>query len=236
MPLAPSPPSGTPAATAGATGLRLPRAAEAAPPTPTSEAAKPAVTPKPVEATKPAVPAETAKSADAAAADGAKPAATETPVKKPRPVHKPVPPVEAPGLLDSLMGFLPLIGGGLLLIVGAVFGLRALRKRRAAQVSDALGALDAEDSYDRHADDPATAIFAPRGADSHGDRAHDESSGGIDPASTISSETSINLEHADPLAEADFHMAYGLYDQAADIVKLAMEREPERRDLRLKLL
>ena len=31
-------------------------------------------------------------------------------------------------------------------------------------------------------------------------------------------------------------MAYGLYDQAADLVRLAIEREPERRDLKLKLL
>ena len=53
---------------------------------------------------------------------------------------------------------------------------------------------------------------------------------------TLSSETALNLEQADPLAEADFHMAYGLYDQAADIVKLAIGREPGRRDLRLKLL
>jgi pilus assembly protein FimV len=53
---------------------------------------------------------------------------------------------------------------------------------------------------------------------------------------TLSSETALNLEQADPLAEADFHMAYGLYDQAADIVKLAIDREPDRRDLRLKLL
>ena len=53
---------------------------------------------------------------------------------------------------------------------------------------------------------------------------------------TLSSETSLNLEQADPLAEADFHMAYGLYDQAADIVKLAIGREPGRRDLKLKLL
>jgi pilus assembly protein FimV len=44
------------------------------------------------------------------------------------------------------------------------------------------------------------------------------------------------MEQGDPLAEADFHMAYGLYDQAADIVKLAIEREPQRRELRLKLL
>ena len=31
-------------------------------------------------------------------------------------------------------------------------------------------------------------------------------------------------------------MAYGLYDQAADLVQLAIKREPQRRDLKLKLL
>ena len=39
---------------------------------------------------------------------------------------------------------------------------------------------------------------------------------------TISSETAINLDQGDPLAEADFHMAYGLYDQAADLVRIAI--------------
>ena len=53
---------------------------------------------------------------------------------------------------------------------------------------------------------------------------------------TISSETAINLDQGDPLAEADFHMAYGLYDQAADLIRIAISREPSRRDLRLKLL
>ena len=53
---------------------------------------------------------------------------------------------------------------------------------------------------------------------------------------TLSSETAINLDQGDPLAEADFHMAYGLYDQAADLVRIAIEREPQRRDLKLKLL
>ena len=53
---------------------------------------------------------------------------------------------------------------------------------------------------------------------------------------TISSETAINLDQGDPLAEADFHMAYGLYDQAADLVRIAIAREPERRDLKTKLL
>ena len=53
---------------------------------------------------------------------------------------------------------------------------------------------------------------------------------------TISSETAINLDQGDPLAEADFHMAYGLYDQAADLIGIAIGREPGRRDLKLKLL
>src|SRR6202035_4094146 len=53
---------------------------------------------------------------------------------------------------------------------------------------------------------------------------------------TLSNETAINLDQGDPLAEADFHMAYGLYDQAADLIRIAIGREPARRDLRLKLL
>jgi pilus assembly protein FimV len=53
---------------------------------------------------------------------------------------------------------------------------------------------------------------------------------------TISSDTAINLDQGDPLAEADFHMAYGLYDQAADLIRIAISREPQRRDLQLKLL
>ena len=56
------------------------------------------------------------------------------------------------------------------------------------------------------------------------------------PTDTMSSESPVNLDQGDPLAEADFHMAYGLYDQAADLVRIALEREPDRRDLRLKLL
>jgi pilus assembly protein FimV len=53
---------------------------------------------------------------------------------------------------------------------------------------------------------------------------------------TIAGEIGINLDQTDPLAEADFHMAYGLYDQAAEIVKKAIEREPERYELRRKLI
>ena len=52
---------------------------------------------------------------------------------------------------------------------------------------------------------------------------------------TFSSETAINLDQSDPVAEADFHMAYGLYDQAADLINGALAVEPERQDLLAKL-
>jgi len=52
---------------------------------------------------------------------------------------------------------------------------------------------------------------------------------------TFSSETAVNLDQQDPLAEADFHMAYGLYDQAADLINGALEVEPQRQELLAKL-
>jgi pilus assembly protein FimV len=53
---------------------------------------------------------------------------------------------------------------------------------------------------------------------------------------TLSGDGPVSIEAGDPLAEADFHMAYGLYDQAADLIQVAAKREPKRRDLKLKLL
>jgi len=45
----------------------------------------------------------------------------------------------------------------------------------------------------------------------------------------------LGQDQGDPIGEADFHMAYGLYDQAADVVRSALQSAPERRDLRAKL-
>ncbi|NQV85630.1 MAG: hypothetical protein HQ492_00940, partial [Woeseiaceae bacterium] len=52
---------------------------------------------------------------------------------------------------------------------------------------------------------------------------------------TFSSETAINLDQTDPAAEADFHMAYGLYDQAADLINGALESDPTDKVLMSKL-
>ncbi len=52
---------------------------------------------------------------------------------------------------------------------------------------------------------------------------------------TFSSETAVNLDQTDPIAEADFHMAYGLYDQAADLITGALESDPSDKSLMSKL-
>jgi pilus assembly protein FimV len=131
------------------------------------------------------------------------------------------------------------------LIAGLVL---AASRRRKNDLSEFGGATDVADLRDptaklaalRRGDDsfvveesgehrqPEFAAVPDHMADTHSDiKSADD---------TMSSESAVNLDQGDPLAEADFHMAYGLYDQAADLVRIALEREPDRRDLRLKLL
>ena len=45
----------------------------------------------------------------------------------------------------------------------------------------------------------------------------------------------INLDANDPISEADFHLAYGLYDEAILLLKQAAMKEPQRLDLKVKL-
>lgn len=53
---------------------------------------------------------------------------------------------------------------------------------------------------------------------------------------TISTGAPLNLDQADPVAEAEFHMAYGLYDQAADLLARALKDDPDNHAYRLKLI
>ncbi|MBL6751782.1 MAG: tetratricopeptide repeat protein [Nevskia sp.] len=58
----------------------------------------------------------------------------------------------------------------------------------------------------------------------------------FDMTSQLEAQTlSINLDANDPLSEADFHLAYGLYDEAASLLKQALTKEPKRTELRTKL-
>ena len=160
---------------------------------------------------------------------------------------------EGPSIIDTLLGYWWVLAAGVLVILGLLFA-KSRGKRKTAEFDDNLGRL-AEQGEDRLAQ-PMDSLSdtgrmrAPNmGAipddilveESGTHRALQETQDiplapTVRTDETISSETAINLDQGDPLAEADFHMAYGLYDQAADLVRIAIQREPDRRDLKLKLL
>ena len=177
-----------------------------------------------------------------------------------------MPPESAAGesLLDTLEGYWWALALVMLAVVG-VIAARFVRAQRAAQFDDSLGRLAVAGAEAVEASPPSRG-FASRGfasgeppmratepasrepgfvVEESGTHERPRLSLGAAEAAparhvtadeTISSETAINLDQGDPLAEADFHMAYGLYDQAADLIRIAIGREPARRDLRLKLL
>jgi len=220
------PPTPTPAA---------PRAPAVTPPAPTP-APPPAATTAPPAATTPETPPEAVK-----------------PVPTPPPPAVKKPPVVAPVDTGSWIDWVaanwwaPL---ALLVLVIGGLGVAAMRRRRKEQSGALSGFMDDTDVADlRDSTSKLSALrrgnesFVVEESGSHpmpefGDEpgAYAETADLKSADDTLSSESAVNLDQGDPLAEADFHMAYGLYDQAADLVRIALEREPDRRDLRLKLL
>ena len=228
----------------------------AATPTPPVQASAPppAVTPAPAQAP-PSEAAAPPPTAAAPAPQQANPA--------PRVVHRA--PSQAagsfkttpgPSLVDTLARYWWVVALFGLALLGVVFS-RILRSRRQSALDDSLGRLAAAGGspspYTRlepSAGDTASLRPPTEEEDSfvvEESGTHERPKLGATTASvtakhvttsdqTISSETAVNLDQGDPLAEADFHMAYGLYDQAADLIRIAIGREPERRDLKLKLL
>jgi pilus assembly protein FimV len=216
--------------------------------TPAVEQPVPPVTPAP-ETTTPEAAAPTPEPAQPPAAEP--PAATTTPEQQPSATATGE---EEPSLIAKLFdNWMLIVGALVLLILGVVFA-KSRGKRKVAEFDDNLGRL-AEQGEDRLAQ-PMDSLSdtgrmrAPNMGSIPDDILVEESgthralqetqdiplAPTVRTDETISSETAVNLDQGDPLAEADFHMAYGLYDQAADLVRIAIQREPDRRDLKLKLL
>ena len=198
---------------------------------PAAGTAAPGATP-----TEPGATVAEAKPDAVAAAEPAKP-------KKPK---KTIVETPQPSLLERVTDYWWVLLGLLAAGLGVVLFQRVRRDRGSAEDSleEALGSRDIRGS---------TPKFTPRSRDT--DILVEERGGGVTVAAstaaartpeaarkvvtvedTLSGDGPASMESGDPLAEADFHMAYGLYDQAADLVQLAMKREPQRRDLKLKLL
>ncbi len=172
-------------------------------------------------------------------------------VAKPKPT--PAPEAEAPSFLDRLTdNWLFLLGAAALVLVGGL-GYGYFRRRREQDVDDALrgfevpatapvpsetmrlrglartdggtAELERLDEEDIVVEERERPIARPK----------HEAAPAFSQEETISTEAALDLDQADPLAEADFHMAYGLYDQACDLVRMALKQSPDRNDLKLKL-
>ncbi len=170
--------------------------------------------------------------------------------------------VSQPTLVDRLLGALTsvwaLIGGLLVVVAGILFWF--MRRDRGEEDtgpwtsepladldSDEEGSLTATESLKAPMRDDGSIVVVEQGStgqpfeDDFADDTVETEMTGLDAGDavsledTFSSEDGVNVDQTDPIAEADFHMAYGLYDQAADLVNGVLAVEPERRDLLAKL-
>jgi len=252
-----------PAAATAPAAATTPAAATppAAATTPAAAATTPAAAPAQAAATSaPGASSPEAASQASASAAGGRPVAHK-PVRRTPPTPQPA---SESSWLDTLSSFGWVLGVAVAALLGFL-GFRAWNARRKAGFDDSLGRL-AEAGASPHGGTPSlggardrefpatTPHMAPKressflveesgtherprfeSADTPPAARHVEADDALS-SEALGNEAAINLDQGDPLAEADFHMAYGLYDQAADLVRIAIRREPERRDLKLKLL
>lgn len=235
-PTAAAPPASTPAPAAE------PAATAAADPAlPPAGAAEPVVDPA-------AAPAPTAEvPADPAATPAAElpPPAVEPPAPAPAPVVEAQPAPAAPVTEDSMPW--PLIGGLVLLLLGLVAAKRRGRKEPAPPTARRVASGAVAEALPPG---PDALMERPRPKPPVDDGAPPPVVPPLPPASDAELPPITDLDEAlagdvktlglgvdasDPMTEADFHLAYGLYDEAAQMLKTAIANDPERGELKVKL-
>lgn len=167
-------------------------------------------------------------------------AEAEKPQPKPKPVVAPEPPMEEPSLVDDLMADpnMPFYAGG-----GLVFLLLAawvIARRRKGD--------DDEEDFPVMAGMPAEATKGAAVAATGAAAAEAVEESATEAAEPVADDVSIGdfgggmgAIHAeeseiDPIAEADVYLAYRRYEQAEALMKEAIASDPDRAELKLKLL
>ncbi|WP_137885405.1 FimV/HubP family polar landmark protein [Pseudomonas sp. 2FE] len=134
---------------------------------------------------------------------------------------------QSTSFVDVLMAnpmLLGLTGGGALLAL--LVGLMVLSRRNAlkeAELQNSLAAQDEESPFDTDLELPDSSFD---GLDS------DAAAEAVAPAP----EDRVTAQTGDVLGEADIYIAYGRFTQAAELLQDAINDEPQRSDLRLKLM
>ncbi|MEW8391737.1 MAG: FimV/HubP family polar landmark protein [Candidatus Thiodiazotropha sp.] len=222
------------------------------PPAPAEPEAEPEIAPPEVEAEPPAVAEEPVVpvppgtvieevdiEAKIEAAQQPEPAVTEAPPAvetapkiakvEPTPARPPVAPIP-PKTVSYFDGvkenstLLSIVGGVAVLLIGLLWMI--MRRRKEAEAEFAESILVSPDSgVVTAAKDDSSSLTAPTDETSF---MSDFSPSDID---ALQDETG----EVDPLSEADVYIAYGRYQQAEELIKQAMEKNPEREELKHKL-
>ncbi|MHB8454855.1 MAG: FimV/HubP family polar landmark protein [Acidiferrobacterales bacterium] len=150
-------------------------------------------------------------------------------VKKPLPRRFVVPPPESPGLVQSIIDSITgnsvrmaLLGGVGILGLG-ILGMYYMRRRRAkAEFEESIlsgGSLPADGASITESGSQAAA--------SDTSFLSDFSQGGMG---------NVHTDEVDPIAEAEVYLAYGRDEQAEEILREAIVKDPQRQELKQKLL
>ncbi|WP_296217407.1 FimV/HubP family polar landmark protein [Pseudomonas sp. UBA2684] len=160
------------------------------------------------------------------------PAVAEKPAAPAQVAPKPAAPAaaEQPQLntLDDLLAnpmLLGIAGGGALLVL--LIGLMMLSRRNAlkeAELQESLAAESGNNPFDNDMQLQSDSFDSfPEELDDHASTA-------------AASEERVTAQTGDALGEADIYIAYGRFNQAAELLQNAINDEPQRGDLRLKLM
>ena len=158
----------------------------------------------------------------------------------------PAPAEQESSFLDAVGGLSTLLLGGAFLLLAGGLGYGYVRRRRDADGAD-FDVAEATTVRDDFFQQTGTLPAPVRPPAAHMEVLENPVTQHAPPVvrprpptrnaeDTLSGESAIDLDKADAITEANWHVAYGLYDQAADTLRLALRNEPGRRDLKVKLL
>lgn len=130
------------------------------------------------------------------------------------------------------------IAGGIALLLGLIgFAIKKRRDKDEGEVTDPELTVFAENSDLAETDEGALDNFEFDEDDHTSNELTDDLLDGIGSNDTDGEEGDDTVaQTADIIGEAEIYIAYGRFDQAADLLKNSIQLEPSRIDLRLKLL
>ncbi|MFZ6047138.1 FimV/HubP family polar landmark protein [Pseudomonas sp. CR3202] len=193
---------------------------------------------QPAEPVQPAAPADAAAPAQPEATAQPEAPAAAQPAAPAEPVQAaPAAPVAEPpqsSIIDDVLAnpMLLLLAGGSALVALLVL-LMVLSRRNAlkeAELQNSLAAQDDENSFDSDFDTKDDSF------DALDSSSFDVAAADAPEAVPAKAEERVTAQTSDVISEADIYIAYGRFNQAAELLQGAINEEPQRSDLRLKLM